>query len=117
MCPKYKVWTEIYLSSLVDLICLFHLILCFVWFTDRKKYGSTFQLWEEDYLEFIKQMQQKHAIKEDHANKNLGFKTSKQELQVTVLVGVEKELVQLLKIIVVLCICILVCNVYHVIHN
>jgi hypothetical protein len=62
-------------------------------------------------------MQQKHAIKEDPAKKNLGFKTSKQELQVTVLVGVEKELVQLLKIIVVLCICILVCNVYHVVHN
>jgi hypothetical protein len=38
-------------------------------------------------------MQQKHAIKEDHAKKNLGFKTSKQELQVTILVGVEKELV------------------------
>jgi hypothetical protein len=53
---------------------------------------------------------------EDETEKKIGSKNCEQELQMTILVGLGKEIVQLLNIVAFVCLHI-VCNVYHVVHN
>lgn len=59
----------------------------------------------------------KHAVMDDVAKKNSVVKSGEQELQIIVLVCLGKELVKLLQIIVVLCFCTFMCNVYHVLQS
>jgi hypothetical protein len=63
----------------------------------------------------ISKMQKKQEGLEDETKKDYRFRKGEQDLEMSALVSLGKEIIELLKIIACVCVCILVRNVYQVV--
>ncbi|KAJ1275971.1 hypothetical protein BS78_05G177900 [Paspalum vaginatum] len=87
--------------------------------------GCPFWRWEEAYVaEFAKNndepvmpIAEEEPAREPVKKKTVNLKACEQEMDMSVIAGLGNEIIQILKFISCVCVGILICNVYYVIHN